>query len=395
MSFMRVSAVKIAIIGGTAALLFPLASIDSISSMSSAYASTASDLNHDKDSSDFLAFRPNPVSRSKLDYAIWNEALAKVVLDFGPSTRLRAKKPSAGVGTRFVRGHKSAYRLEGTRFTFEFITDDYRQGLTDYRLSLQELATSFDITRLARNEQLAFWINFHNVALLEKIAENYPIKRPSRIRLKVNGKRYKIDEAPFIEIKGKNISLKDIRENTVYRFWDDSNVIYGFFRGEIGGPSLQSYAYTGDSVTAQLNQNAEDFVNSLRGFNLGASTKYVSRIYQEAAPFFFKDWENDLQSHLLLHANEAVYEEVKQPFPYEVDSCDEVIADLSAGYRLGSSGAPTNNTGLSFETRRLLNEVRKKKDYLRRRNLIQTRGGYVIIEDLVPEEDKASNEPQN
>ena len=336
----------------------------------------------------FDIFNPTPANNSKLDYSIWNDALAQVVLDFGPSTRLRASRPSAAIGSRFIRGHKSAYRLEGSRFTFEFITDDYRKGLSNYRLDLQDIATDYDITRFPKNEQLAFWINLHNVAVLEKIAENYPVQRPEKIKLKVEGKKYKFHEAPFIQVMGQSISLADIRKNIVCKNWDDDSVIYGFFRGDIGSPSLQSYAFTGENTEMQLNQNADDFVNSLRGFNLGWSTRNISAIYQEAAPYYFRSWETDLDAHLRKFANEKVKAELAKPYPFKIDIYDSMIADISGGERLGSSGAPTSNQGLSFETRRLLDEVQTKREYLRRRDLIHDKKGFVIIEDLVPDEDK-------
>ena len=336
----------------------------------------------------FDVFRPNPVNKSRFDYSIWNDALEQVVLDFGPSTRLRARRVKAGIGSRFVKGHKSAYRLEGSRFTFEFITDDYRQSLADYRLDLQDLANDHDITRFPKDEQLAYWINLHNVAVLEKIAENYPIQRPEKIKLKVDGKKYLLDDAPFLQVMGQTLSLSDIRENIVFKNWSDPSVIYGFFRGDIGSPSLSPYAYTGSDVMVMLNQNADDFVNSLRGFNLGSSTRNVSAIYEEAAPYYFPNWDVDLNAHLLKHAGEEVTAELAEPYPFRVEKYDSMIADLSGGERLGSSGAPTSNDGLSFETQRLLNEVRKKREYLIRRDIIGNKKGYVIIEDLVPEEDK-------
>ena len=191
----------------------------------------------------------------------------------------------------------------------------------------------------------------------------------------------------------RKISLEDIREKIVYTYWDDPSVIYGFFRGEVGSPSLQQYALTSDDVELQLNQNADDFVNSLRGFNLGSATKNVSALYKEAAPYFFQNWETDLQSHLLLYANETVTAELSRPYPFKIDKYDNMIADLSGGLRLGSSGSPTGGLGLSFSTQRLLNEVREKQQYLRRRNLIQNKKGYVIIEELVPEEDKTPPSP--
>jgi len=336
---------------------------------------------------DFSVFTPNPKARTTLDYSIWDGALSKVVLDFGPSTRLRARRPSAITGTRFVKGHKSAYRLEGSRFTFEFIPDDFRQGLTEYRQDLQNIATEYDITTFSKNEQLAFWLNLHNVGYIEQIAHNYPVERPHRIKIKIEGEKYRIDKAPFIEIMGQRISLEDIRTKIVFENWNNDNVIYGFFKGEIGSPSLPSYAYTGENVDILLNQNADDFVNSLRGFNLGGSKKYVSKIYEEAEPYYFKSWETDLQTHLVKYANETVRAELQKPYPFKFDQYDNMIADISGGQRLGSSGSSLSYTGVSYETARLLRELRQKRQYLRKRGIINDKKGYVIIEDLVPEED--------
>jgi len=342
----------------------------------------------------FAKFQPKSNSiKSKLDYSIWDEALEKVVIDLGPSTRLRAKSATASIGSRFVKGHKTEYRLEGSRFTFEYITDDYAEGLTDYRLDLQDIATKHDITRFSKDEQLAFWLNLYNVATIEKIADAYPIERPDRIKIKVNGVKYSLEDAPFINVLGQDLSLKDIRENIVYRYWNDPVVIYGFFRGEIGGPILQRYAFTGDRVDEMLSQNADDFVNSLRGFNLGHSTRYVSELYQESAAFFFPDFENDLVPHLTAYANETVRSELANPFPIKVERYDNVIADLSRGARLGSSGAPTNTGPISAEILRMLREVEEKRDYQIRRGDVNRNKGFVIIEDLVPEEDKVQESP--
>ena len=340
---------------------------------------------------DFDIFKPNPVKKSSFDYSILNDALGKVVLDFGPSTRLRARRVQADVGSRFVRGHKSAYRLEGARFTFEYISDDYKQGLADYRRDLQDLGTQYDITTFPKNEQLAYWINLHNVAVLEKIAEDYPVQRPDRMKVTVNSEKYKFDDAPFLQVKGQTFSLSDIRKNIVFPNWEDDSVIYGFFKGDIGSPSLQIYAYTGENVWPQLNQNADDFVNSLRGFNLGSKTRNVSAVYEEAAPYYFQNWEVDLKNHLIKHAGEAVKTELASPYPFRIDTYDNMVADVSGGQGKGARGVISScPLNMSCGTARLLREVETKRQYLIRNDLIKRRTGYVIIEDLVPEEDKVN-----
>lgn len=341
-------------------------------------------------------FKPRPSGKSiRIDYSVWDDALDDVILDLGQSTRNRAGKPQAQVGTRMVRGHKSAYRLEGTRFTFAYLNDEYKQGLTDYRKDLEDIGTNYNISELPRNEQLAYWLNLHNVAMIEQIALDYPMSTPSAIKVKIDGEKYLLNDAKFMTIRGQKLSLRDIREKIVYPNWKDPNVIYGFFRGDIGSPMLPRYAYTAADVQVTLTENADDFVNSLRGFNLSSKTRNVSALYEEVAPFYFKNWNSDLQTHLLSHANEEVSEEILTQKPFKIDKYDSMIGDLSGGRRLGASGLANSNSNgnVPFEVARLLTEVRDKKQYLRARGLINTNKGYVIIEDLVPEETTVSTPP--
>lgn len=335
----------------------------------------------------FSEFAPKAQSsKSRLDYTIWDEALKNVVLDLGPSTRQRAARPKNTVGTRMVKGHKSAYRLEGTRVTFSYINDEYKAGLIAYRQDLEWIASNNDLTTLSRNEQLAFWFNLHNVTIIEQIALNYPVDNPDRIKIKVDGKKVKLDEAKIITIRGRKLSPKDIREKIVYPNWPNANVLYGFYRGNIGSPGLASTAFRGDNLEYLLGRSAEEFVNSLRGFNSTTRTRYVSKIYDEAKRFYFKNWDADLQAHLLTYANETVQAEILTDKPFKIDNYDINIGDLSGGRRLGSSGlSSADGLSMSAETARLLSEVRKKQDFLRRNDMVKRNTGFVIIEDLVPE----------
>jgi len=211
----------------------------------------------------FDRFIPRPGNKSlRMDYSIWDEALNDVILDLGPSTRNRATRPQAQVGTRMVLGHKSQYRLEGTRFTFAYLNDEFKAGLTTYREDLERIASDYDITTFSRAEQLAYWFNLHNVAMIEQIAHAYPVDSPKRIKIRVDGKKVPLDEARFLNIQGQKLSLKDIRTEIVYKNWNNPDVIYGFFHGDIGSPALQRYAFTASDTDLMLSQNADDFVNS-------------------------------------------------------------------------------------------------------------------------------------
>jgi hypothetical protein len=342
----------------------------------------------------FSQFAPkSQTKRTTINYDMWDAALANVVLDLGPSARRRAGRPQAQTGTRRVTGHKSAYRLEGSRVTFAYMNDEYRESLKAYRLDLEDIANRIDISRLSRDEQLAFWLNFHNAAMIEMIASEYPAKRPQDITVKLNGQKYPLHDAPFITIRGQAMSLRDIREQIVYPNWSDPNVIYGFYLGDIGSPKMANYAYKAGNLDYVLNRNAEEFINSLRGFNMTLNNRNVSEIYEDVRRFYFTNWDTDLQAHLLKYAKEEVEAEILSGKPFRIDQYDDMISDLSGGQRLASSGRATSGQlNMSYETARLLGEVQDKQEYLRRNNVTKKGIGYVIIEDLVPEDQKTTEQ---
>lgn len=334
----------------------------------------------------YRVFAPKAqTSNSTIDYEIWDAALRNIVLRLGQSIRVRATRPNPTVGTRMVKGHKSGYRLEGSRVTFSFLDDAYREGLTAYRKDLERVANQVDISNLARKEQLAFWLNLHNVTLIEQIALNYPVRQPEKLLVGAN--KQPLNEAKLLNIRGVGLSLRDIRENIVYPNWSNPDVMYGFFRGNIGGPALQNYAFTSNNVDMILKLQANEFVNSLRGFHESRSALKVSTLYGEVRPYYFTDWPNGLKSHLRKHASPEVLKELAKDKPLEFDRYDAVVADLLAGDRPSTANLNVRINGRSQSVRvspeigRLLRELDQKTRTMRARGMIAKRGT-VTIDDI-------------
>lgn len=275
-------------------------------------------------------FVPHPTGRTtRFDFSHWDQALDFFVLELGPSLRENAFRPDADVGSRLVYGHTSRYRLEGNRVVFSMLEPEVIETLTEYRKDLEHIGNTVDIGSMPRNEQLAFWINLHNVAMVEQIARAYPVRQPRSI--KIDGRS--LDEAPILTIRGVALSPRDIRTRIVYPNWKEPNVIYGFFRGEIGGPSLQSNAFNGENVGALLELSANEFVNSLRGVQSSGDTLLVSEIYEEARPFFFADWPESLREHIRHHADDDAQSILAKTGPVNASIYEHDIADLAGGER--------------------------------------------------------------
>ena len=315
----------------------------------------------------------------------FSEAMNYLVFPMGPAIREAPSWPQPGLGSRRLYGHSSRYRMEGNRVMFSFFTDELRTMVTDYRLELEQIASAIDITTLPRNEQLAFWFNLHNVAVMEKIANEWPIRQPREIEL--DGVPF--DQAKFMNIGGIAISPHDIRHQIVYRNWNDPRVIYGFWRGEIGGPSLPSDAFTGSNVSQVLERNAREFVNSLRGLERRGERLQISAIYDEARPYFFENWITDIRSHLNAFATQEVLDIIAATSSTEAVIYEADIADLAGGVReptyssISSSGRDGIERSQSFRipqgTARLLQEQAQRAENAREK---RRRTGTVIFDPI-------------
>jgi hypothetical protein len=275
-----------------------------------------------RSSTEIARFAPSSERREhRIDYAHWDEALGWFVIPMGPSIREGAPRVDPETGTRRIYGHQSRYRLEGNLIAFSFLTPEIRQALSDYRADLEQVGSTLDLTHLPRNEQLAFWLNLHNVAMIEALAREYPVSQAADLGL---------DDRKLVTIAGVALSPRDIRERIVYPNWRDPKVMYGFWRGVVGGPSIQRLAFTGDNVDTLLALSAEEFVNSLRGVERWGGSLRLSPIFAEAAPFYFAD-DEALRAHLVRFATEDVRQIVTATRAVDYKPLEGDVADFAGG----------------------------------------------------------------
>lgn len=344
-------------------------------------------------STDMGRFVPRPSIPTQIDYTVWDQLLKEMVYYAGLSLRQRAPKPLPVVGTRFVHGHVSPYRLEGNRVVFETFGDEFKSYITDYTNDLVRIGNRLDIPALSRKEQLSYWLNLHNALVIQAIADQYPTGAPSRLK--------GADGLPFhdtkrVTIHGVALSLRNIREDIVYRNWSDPMVIYGFFHGDIGSPSIQRKAFTAGNLDDTLRFSANEFVNSLRAFHLDGRKARISRHYRDAAPYLFPDFEADLRKHLSSLMSSDVRDQLEvsngtlTTMTYEKATADltkgdadwRPISNVQSQSRLG-------NTTISSTLQRAISEQRQKMDKIRQRGLL----GSVTITDIQTV-DEDTEEPQ-
>ena len=339
---------------------------------------------------EFAKFKPRPSNKLKVDYAVWNQILNNLVFLTGLSTRQVAPKPDAVTGTKFVWEHSSPYRQEGNKIPFSLLKAEHVATLQEYKRDLETVSNTVDIASLPEAEQLAFWLNLHNASIIALIAENYPILQPTKLRL--GAEKASLHDAKVISVGGTMLSLRDIRENIVYPNWRDPKVVYGFFLGDIGSPSVQGEAFTAENTERLLNFNAEEFVNSLRSFHRGG----VSKVYQDVARFYFPDFEKDLRDHFEVYMWDEVRAELAKAGPLKVNEYEYTIADMEGGYggrvvpNVLIDGKPVRDSQ-SLAVARYTNQIKDKTRVLLKQGKIKN--GVVIVGDE-SEEEAAASEPE-
>ncbi|MEM9838048.1 MAG: DUF547 domain-containing protein [Pseudomonadota bacterium] len=275
------------------------------------------------------AFEPQPSgTRASIDYSLVNEFLDAAVINLGPSTRKLAPPPRNPTNTRVKIGHQSRLRLEGNKIPFSQFDRDTREAVDEYAQSLVAIGNATDITKLSKNEQLAYWFNLHNMLVIAEIAKQYPVRNPSAMR--VDG--VPLHEAKLATINGVALSPRDIRIGIVYAYWGDPRVMYGFFHGDLASPSIQTDAWDPRFLNRDLGRNAKEFINSLRGVDKrGNQTLLVSPLYDEARDTLFPKWPGDFKDHLLDYADNEVAELINNRPVIEFGPYEERIADLAGG----------------------------------------------------------------
>jgi len=347
----------------------------------------------------FQKFTPQPSKNTKLNYDYLDHVLQGITFNLGPSDRIRrVDRNRFHNGRQFVTiGHKSPYRLEGSRIYLKRIPGSFAEDIAVYRKELQNLADELPITKLSRNEQLSFWLNLHNVSVLELMSQSRRARHSNDNRFGEN--KEPMHDVKFIEVDGHKLSLRDIREKIVYPNWDDPNVIYGFYLGDIGSPSLQMSAYKGSTVKSALRENAKEFVNSLRGFEVFQSKAQVSEIYVQASSFYFKNFHEDLRTHFKKNMRDVVFDEVKTFDRFQIAPYAYRIGTINAGR---SAGRPRTVVTNSFNPRTFsITSTPQEtfeaggafqalsRDYVKKREKLREQGLWdsdVIIEDIETED---------
>jgi hypothetical protein len=288
----------------------------------------------------FEPFRGHdPASKYRIFYDDLNEMYKSLAVNVGRSTREVSEMSTAKTGTRMKQTSRRKTSNEGNRFYYEFFKkeEENRELLETILRNYESIPSEVPLSYFSRDEQLAYWVNLYNLALINEVVKVYPKRSLKKV---VAGKKA-IQKKKLLNVAGVPLSLDDIQHEILGPNYDNNPLImYGLYQGIIGGPNIRKSAYTGANVWRNLENNAEEFINSNRGtYPENESVFNVSSLYERNAAYF-PDFDADLKQHLLAYLEPPEKYGLESASKLDPDIDDWSVTDLFGSHtRIGGSFA--------------------------------------------------------
>jgi len=223
-----------------------------------------------------------------------------------------------------------------TKIAYSAVEQQGQRFLSVYINHLSQVPVS----SLSRNDQLAYWLNTHNMLVIQAMVESKG--RPNMSKARGTA------EAPGdmwtkkrITVQGENLSLHDIEKNIIVAdFADKPNAVFGLYQGTKGSPAFKADGFRGASLDADLAAAAKAHLKG--NLKVKGSKAQIPAVMQWYAADLFGGDQNALRTHLVSLANNKTAKKLTSVTEFEARkfsySSDELIVRQQTAYS-GSSGA--------------------------------------------------------
>ena len=173
----------------------------------------------------------------------------------------------------------------------------------DYVVEYRKFLENIPVSVLNKDEQLAFWLNLHNVAVIENLGKEPKARRKVKKLRGEPGKPGQLWSQKLVTVEGVSLSLEDIEQNILVRHWSENpDVIYGLFYGTKGSPFQGVRGFQGTTVNKQLAKLAEQFLNNRQNVKVRKGEVQVSSIIAWNKQPLFSNDDSALIAHIQSHA---------------------------------------------------------------------------------------------
>lgn len=322
--------------------------------------------------------------------------LQKAVLETGGPKRYNYATDAPDINSRIKSvTRRSSY--DGSRFLFEAFVKfpELLPELRQLRAAMLAEAASPSLVDRHIDDQLAFWINLHNVLVIDHIAHMYPKKLLDDL---YEGKDAWVNQ-PLYGVGDETLSLADIKFTKILPLAAGRiEVIYGLYEGYISGPSIPSEPFTGGNLKAMLKASAVEFVNTSRGTYPEYGDSFRASGFYQRHQAFFRNFPYDLKTHLQHYVAIDEQDALAKTDVVEADINDWRVADVYGTVRQSNNRSldsefVMNSTIRSIRTTANNNSIRLGGKQMHQLKMLQRRQkipkGSVEIIDLPAVEPQA------
>lgn len=341
-----------------------------------------------------------PASTRSAGHNSYHDLLQKAVLITGTPTRQIYSSDTAAINSR-VKAVIRRSSYDGNRFLFEAFVKypELLPALRQVQDDMLALSPQLLASR-STDEQLAYWLNLHNVLVINHIAHLYPKKVLDDL---YQGQQPWATQRLY-RFGDETLSLTDIKFHKVLPLAAGrTDVIYGFYEGYISGPSIRSEPFTGKDLKTQLKENAVEFVNTSRGAYPEYNRRFRASGFYQRHQAFFPNFPYDLKSHLQQYVNVDEQDVLAKTDVVSTDINDWRIADIFGTVRQSNSRSidaefVMDTTKRKGELNVINNPLHLDDKQLHQLQMLrkrqQVKEGKVDIVDLPAEQKTAPAKPQ-
>ena len=176
-----------------------------------------------------------------------------------------------------------------------------RDALDKYIVSLAAVT----VTKLNRDEQMAYWFNLYNALTVQVILDAYPVSTIRDIDISPGLFSDGPWGAALIEVEGRALSLDDIEHRILRPIWKDPRIHYAVSCAALGCPNIGTAAFQADKLEEYLDFSARAYINNPRAVRVESGALILSSLYKWYADDF-GGGDEALLRHLTAYADPAL-----------------------------------------------------------------------------------------
>ncbi len=139
-----------------------------------------------------------------------------------------------------------------------------------------DAVASADVTKLSRDEQLAFYINAYNAWMLHEVIAAYPIKSVTEI-----APLWGVFEQPRITVAGEKMSLNKLEKEIIIKQFREPRIHFTINCASKSCPPLQSEIFSAEKLDAQHDAATRTFVSeNPLGVRVEGDTAFISELFK-------------------------------------------------------------------------------------------------------------------